>query len=82
MTTRITPTYAVNGLKQREFPISNGSFPQSNRKSKVKRRSLKDNSTKSNLDNSLNDLKLSLRQECLQLASFLKQESFRPGYVR
>lgn len=82
MTTRITPTYAINGLKQREFPINKRNYQKTKRNSKAKTRSLKIHSTKRNSDDSLNDLKLSLRQECLQLASFLKQESFRPGYVR
>ena len=82
MTTRITPTYAINGLKQKEFPINNTTLPNTRRKIKSKTRSFKSHPVKRDLDNSMKDLKLSLRQECLQLASFLKQESFRPGYVR
>ena len=33
-------------------------------------------------ENPISDLKDSLREECLRLASFLRQETHRPGYVR
>lgn len=82
MTTRITPTHAINGLKQRAFPINKTNYPKTKRKTKSKSSSATLQSLKRKPVNPLNDLKMSLRQECLQLASFLKQETHRPGYVR
>ena len=82
MTTKITPTQAINGLKQREFPIKNSSVPKSKKRVSTKHRTKTALASKKELESPLTDIKTSLRQECMRLALFLKQETHRPGFVR
>lgn len=82
MTTRIYPPHDINGYKQPEFPYKTAKSSTFKRKASPKK-TKKTHKIKSKSEhNAILDLKNSLRQECLRLASFLKQESFRPGYVR
>ena len=82
MTTRILPAQDINGLKQPEFPYKSAKSTRSRKKnSSVSKKAIsKAASIKENT--SILALKDSLRQVCLRLASFLKQETHRPGFVR
>ena len=82
MTTRITPTHAINGLKQREFPLKNSPHSRKTKRTTTKQRTKKIVKEAKEDYDSLKDIKMSLRQECIRLASFLKQETHRPGFVR
>ena len=82
MATRISPHHTSNVLKQQEFPIKGAKTSRRKRKNNVKINSLKVKSAPKKAEKSIAYIKFSLRQECLQLASFLRQETHRPGYVR
>jgi len=83
MTTRISITNEIHSLKNQEYTIR-----QSRQVSKTRKKSSNSHSVRKlekkviSNENSISDLSLSLREECLRLASFLKQESNRPGFVR
>ena len=82
MATRISTHHTSNVLKQKEFPIKGTKTSRRKRKNTAKINSLKIKSAPKIAEKSIAELKFSLRQECLQLASFLRQETHRPGYVR
>lgn len=82
MTTRVFPTHDINGLKQTEFPYKSAKSTRNKKKNfRKSARSITKVQSKGE-DKSILALKDSLRQECLRLASFLKQETHRPGFVR
>ena len=82
MTTRIFPAHDINGLKQLEFPYKSTKSTRSRKKNNsVSKKSFSKVASKAE-DKAILALKDSLRQECLRLASFLKQETHRPGFVR
>ena len=82
MATRISPHHTSNVLKQQEFPIKGIKTSRKKRKNTTRINSLNARSDPKKAEKSIADLKFSLRQECLQLATFLRQETHRPGFVR
>ena len=82
MTTRVFPKNDINGLKQPEFPYKSMKSGRSKKKSTSPANRTMSKVLFKQEDKSILALKDSLRQECLRLASFLKQETHRPGFVR
>ncbi len=82
MTTRIFPPHDINGIRQPEFPYKSPKSYSTKRRASAKHSKKTIKVVSKSDDKIILELKNSLRQECLRLASFLRQESFRPGYVR
>lgn len=83
MSTRITPPFNVNTKEIPNRTIKNNkSIEKGKRKSSHTNKLSKVQKSSKKNENSISDVKSSLREECLRLASFLRQETHRPGYVR
>ena len=75
-----------NDIRTIKYPEQ--SAKSSKASAKTRRKSSQSNSyqkakkIEKNKENSISDIQSSLREECLRLAAFLRQESHRPGFVR
>ena len=80
MATRINPPQTVRQEPMSYLPTK--TTKHATRKNRTRHFSPKTQIKAKAEEKAMNSLKVSLRDECLRLASFLKQETHRPGFVR